>query len=366
MKKREYQYDLLRVLSMIAVIITHVSGLWVDHFSSFISGGGSLSELLHPVAACIYDSISRFAVPCFVMLSGAFLLADEKNSDYPYFYKKSFYKIGIPGIIFTILYTIYRIPLCFIGANHGPEELIRVVSDIICGKPMAHMWYFNMLIGLYLLVPVILHFKNSISENTFCKIAVVFLVFACLSCWTTENVRLYWSIGLSFEYVGYLLIGYVLRKKQWNTRHRFTLIALGVLIAIGTAFIQYYFQIVQGIEENNLAYPILSPYSPPIVVASVLIFSGFSKLRIPKLDLVVKLSENSFVIYLVHMGVLDVITKLLTVFLGRHYYLTLNCVIWIPVLTAITLLVSYFLALLYNKIYPKLHFERFMQSRKNA
>lgn len=37
---REYNYDWLRVVSMIAVIMIHVSSSWVHGFSTYISDGG--------------------------------------------------------------------------------------------------------------------------------------------------------------------------------------------------------------------------------------------------------------------------------------------------------------------------------------
>lgn len=37
---REYNYDWLRVVSMIAVIMIHVSDTWVSGFSTYVSEGG--------------------------------------------------------------------------------------------------------------------------------------------------------------------------------------------------------------------------------------------------------------------------------------------------------------------------------------
>ena len=80
-KDRESNFDLLRIISAFAVIILHVSYwfLKIDDASAF-SNCHFLTLLL--------TSITRFAVPCFFMLSGAFILADERNADYKYFYKK--------------------------------------------------------------------------------------------------------------------------------------------------------------------------------------------------------------------------------------------------------------------------------------
>lgn len=50
MKQREYKYDLLRVISMIAVIMIHVSATWVNGFSKIVAirGGYFVSGAAAP------------------------------------------------------------------------------------------------------------------------------------------------------------------------------------------------------------------------------------------------------------------------------------------------------------------------------
>lgn len=104
MEKREGNYDLLRIASTIAVIMIHVSATWFDGALKDISENGLLIDQIEmPMAICIYNSISRFAVPCFLMLSGAFILDNESNLNYKAFYSKSFSKVGVPTIVFSLL-----------------------------------------------------------------------------------------------------------------------------------------------------------------------------------------------------------------------------------------------------------------------
>lgn len=53
----------------------HVS---VAYIGDFETNGGRIynSNIWY---GYIYNTISRFAVPCFIMLSGAFILSNEKN-----------------------------------------------------------------------------------------------------------------------------------------------------------------------------------------------------------------------------------------------------------------------------------------------
>ena len=62
-KKRIYYFDVLRVIACLAVIMIHTSGTYVlRNFRTFNFWVRNL-----------FDSLSRIAVPLFVMISGALL-----------------------------------------------------------------------------------------------------------------------------------------------------------------------------------------------------------------------------------------------------------------------------------------------------
>lgn len=87
-----------------------------------------------------------------------------------------------------------------------------MLRDIIKGSPMYYMWYLYMLIGIYALTPVVIQYKDNVPEKTFYRVSFVFLILASISQWTTERVRLNWDLGRSFEYLGYFMAGYSIRK----------------------------------------------------------------------------------------------------------------------------------------------------------
>lgn len=349
---REYNYDWLRVVSMIAVIMIHVSGSWVNSFSGYVSDGGNVTELLSPMASCVYNTIPRFAVPCFIMLSGAFVLADSKTAYYREFYRKTFMKIGVPTIVFSVIYILYRLSLCLVGEQAGMKEMLDLMKDIVVGAPFYHMWYLFMMLEIYLLAPIVIRFKDSIKYEQFRKVAFVFLVLGSLSGWTTENVRLNWDIGQSFEYLGYFMVGYVIRRDLHKNNYRGTLlIGLGFLMEIAMAFIVYRFRIVNGMSEGELEYQISNPYSPMIVIVALLIFAGFTMLKMKYNVLIEKLARMSFVIYLFHAGVWDFLVKVMYKIENDTTYLrSLNNIYWIPICVGTVLILSVLLTIIYQKI----------------
>lgn len=350
--KREYNYDLLRVIAMLAVIVIHVSAMWLDDSESV----STESVILHPFSVILYNTVTRFAVPCFVMLSGAFIMDSTGTENYREFYQKQFKKVGIPTLIFSILYILYRIPVNIFGAVSGTgdlsihESMTVLIQDIIRGKPFYHMWYLFMLFGVYLLAPIAVRFKNSISYSSFRKVAYIFLIFANFSLMISGASWLNWDFGQSFEYMGYFMIGYVLRRDLKKSNFKGTVfLLLGFAVFTLTAFIRFKNLTITGIDGNVRLLKLINPYSPLTVLASLLVFAGFSMLQIPRIKIIEKLSEMSFVIYLFHAGVLHFISNLIKVVKGADFILRLDSLYWIPISSAIVFLISVLLTVIYNK-----------------
>lgn len=312
MENRKYNYELLRILSMIAVITIHVSASYVGAITSDRWLDVLYTE--HVFYSCLFNVLSRFAVPCFVMLSGAFALDSEKNAQYLYYYKKVFRRIGIPTIIFSILYFLYgilrQVAAIFIKGRPA-TGIVGVILSAIKGAPFYHMWYLYMMAGVFLLVPFVIKFKNEVGWKIFRRVAVVFFVTAILGMWTSRH-KLYWDPGYSFCYLGYFMMGYVIRKsikteeKNWKA----ILFVLGGICVLVLVACLRYVQAGYGIEDKDLKYGLVGPNNPLIAAASLLIFTGFSKLNFHK-D-VTKLSRLAFLIYLIHAGVWDILSRFVT------------------------------------------------------
>ena len=100
--KRDNNIDFLRIASMFAIIVLHVSSLYLNNEEYSPNG---------LVAAFIYDALTRFAVPCFVMISGGLVLPRIKVGETIEFYRKSIKKLLIPTVLFSLFYTLYNLSL---------------------------------------------------------------------------------------------------------------------------------------------------------------------------------------------------------------------------------------------------------------
>ena len=304
---RESNYDLLRILSCVAVIILHISSSYIAEAASSTGGFRYTGNLF---VTYIFDTITRFAVPCFVMMSGAFLLADKRNADVRYFYSKSMKKTGSVTIVFSLLYFLYVLLRKTLNVAMGEEpvsSLMLPVKNLLFGKPFYHMWYLYMLLGLYILTPLILILDESLKErkiNIFGKSLWIFLACASLSYWT-GTYTLSWDVGMQFQYLSLFMAGYVIRmwaEDRKSSVRGMAFIVLGLLIELSLALCRYYAAngTIRPLAFEVFAYEGLDPI---VVVASLLIFSGFSMLEV-KGDLSC-LSADTFVLFLFHAGVIE-------------------------------------------------------------
>lgn len=167
MKAREANFDLLRIICMVAIILIHVSSDFVAaSFAYNVTEGGVFSGNLF--LSFLFDTIPRFAVPCFVMLSGGFILADKRNTNFRYFYGKSLRNVGIQAILFSLGYTLYGIikRIMRIRMEGGSlSSLFYPIYLLLIGKPFFHMWYLFMLMMLYLMTPLILILEDGLKRR---------------------------------------------------------------------------------------------------------------------------------------------------------------------------------------------------------
>lgn len=324
-KTRENNYDLLRIISAIAVIAIHVSEVWMNaSMNAKVFGEVYRGEML-PI--CFYNALSCFAVPCFIMLSGAFILTNEKNMDYKYFYRKIFVNIGIPTLLFSLLYFLYLMGRAVLGVVIKGNEityLLQPITEWCKGRPFYHMWYLYMMVWVYLLVPIILLFKRQVGEKVFGRAAWIFLICASLGGWTSTNM-LEWDIGFSFRFVSYFMVGYEIRRiaaAKKSNKKGLVLIAAGVTVELFPIFLIRYRQVMQGITENQ----ILRPLNPLVVLASILIFAGFSYLN--RKRSFARLSGLTFYIYLIHAGLLNAVMFVLKKSGGGTYRIRKSVFRW--------------------------------------
>jgi len=346
MKNRENNYDLLRLISCIGVILIHTSSpyrndLIIDGFYSGVSA-------IEAIGILAYNVLPRFSVACFFMISGAFLLSDTRNKDLKYFFKKAFSNTLFPALLFYLGYFIISIAESALSISKNGSSFYLVflnVVNLFSGIPSKHLWTLTILFIIYLFVPIIIRIKERISEISFIKLSIIYFVICLLSA-HTSFYTFYWSPGIVLNYLGYFLIGYTIKQSVKNKKTYKWIISLiiSIICLLFTLKLQYNHTLL-AIEEIAEKYQIIDPFSPLVCLSSIFMFYAFANMNI-NIN-VHKISKYSFIIYLSHLGFIKIIFLIgqkITLYPWQPLYA-------IPTISIYALILSTLFSIIFNKVY---------------
>lgn len=339
-KKRVYYYDYLKIFASFAVVMIHISANQVGNVDVLSNDWNVIK---------FYDGLQRWAVPVFVMISGALFLG--RKISLRRLYSKSILKMFIVYGVWSLLYAFWSM---FMDNNYSVNLLIQ---KAILGH--YHTWFLLMIAGLYMIIPLV----NMIVQNK--TMMIYFLVLAFFFSIAipefnniikyavpkmSETVTLLLSkmnIHLVLGYTGYFLFGYFLSRKEISRNVEFLIYCLGIIGAIitvvGTAWFSYWLQAPVLIFHDSFTINSL------FVATAVYIFfkqhlNKPSK-TIKNQDRFVLLSKCTFGVYLIHPVFIDIFCRYFGI-----TTLSVNPIISVPLLTLAVYLVTFAASVTLNKI----------------
>ena len=255
--------DNLRVFAALAVVLLHTASITYTTFSPDLSPFWSqLSNNLWV--------LTRFCVPVFVMITGYLLLQPTKEIPYQQIIGR--YIRRIVSLLFTIGLCYAWLEIVFTEKAIGLHQFPTVISNVLTGKLWDHMWYLYMLIGLYLVIPIIKAFVRISSQRQVDALMAILTIFCVL----LPEVKLFygWSLGIPFPisgvYVLYLLLGY--RLGNTHIRSRYLLCSL--LLTAGFILLLMYL----NRQDSNYSSTHFVYESPAIFLLSGSLFLLFRNL----------------------------------------------------------------------------------------
>lgn len=333
---RIVKYDVLRVVACFAIVLLHVSASYwsvVDVQSS---------EFL---IMTIYNSLTRFAVPVFFMLSGLFLVS-PKREDVKV--GKRVLKIVLLFYVWSAFYAFQGVAVDALVGEFTMEVFRGSIERFIFGH--IHMWFLQMLAGFYILIPVarqICAKKESVQYFLTLWIVFRFVVPYVTEAfgWTTLQARVD-SLGLDILVgnFGYFLLGYYLNEIDIKKKAQWTIYTVGIAAVGVTIFLT----VLSCVETGTYVEDWFSPSSPNILIMSVAIFTCFKYCKVfdeCKRDYVWgKLANYTFFVYMFHVFVIE---KLNLIGITT---VSFPAVVSIPALTIFTFVVSLLCAFVADRI----------------
>ncbi|HLO88497.1 MAG TPA: acyltransferase family protein [Nostocaceae cyanobacterium] len=191
---KEYKYwptgDIIRVVATFAVLLIHVTQYSVRTSTSLDIDWWSLN---------IGQSLSIWAVPAFIMLSGALLLSPQSFDETPiFFYKKRLLRIGIPLLFWGVVYF-------FLEKGWNPSLSFEyLINYVWIGNISWHLSFLFAIIGLYSITPWLRLIINKM-ETKQAELIWIIMIFFLTTCVDTYNhIFGLWKWHLAFRWVPYL------------------------------------------------------------------------------------------------------------------------------------------------------------------
>lgn len=328
--KRETYFDCLRIFATFSVMLLHVA----SQNRHMVEPGDYEWNVFS-----FYDSLVRWAVPIFVMISGALFLSREQSLEQ--IFKKNILRIVTAFVFWSALYALINLIM-------GRSEPKNALREFVEGP--THLWFLFMIAGLYILVPLLQKIVADFNMTKYLvllSLAFTFVfpyIITLLSLYSEKlssiangvlkSVCFYFTRG----YVGYFVFGYYFSridiKKKW--RRLIYLLGFGALLV--TAFASEIFPVSDkgavSIFHDNLSLNVM------LVSVALFIFAKNNlslQSASPKLkEIIRKLSEYSFGAYLVHAMVITQLNHLL----GLNT-LSFNPLISVPVISVTAFVISF-------------------------
>jgi surface polysaccharide O-acyltransferase-like enzyme len=267
-KPRRMNYgDAVRILGTIAVVVGHVADLRL--FSTHV--------LDRDWWVCnVWDAVTRWAVPCYIMLSGALLLDPARAEPPGEFYRKRLARIGVPLAFWTIFFMWFDVYYTHWSTPH--QSWIKLAL----GKPYTHLHFIFRIAGLYFFTPMMRVWLRHTTRRMQWSAVVVALALSCGDSIMNAITGNEPSVFARFvPFVGYYLLGYMLR----DTRLEKTQVGwcwLGfilscVMLAGGTGLTVYWFHQPETFLKGPpslemIQYDFLSPVRILMAICAWLIF----------------------------------------------------------------------------------------------
>lgn len=298
--EKNFNLNVMRAVAIGAVVLIHGS-MNTFYMAPVDSVAWNITNLCY--------SLSRFCVPLFFMIS-AFLLIKE-DMDIGPFFRRRLARIVLPFLAWSMIY----------GVLTGEDIFSRhwLVDVVINHNAMAQLWFLYTLTGLYLLMPLVslIYYKGG---RPFCLFYTLFtFLFSCAFPFLSDafkvNIAFVGNMALNNfnAYVIFLFLPLLIKDMAFTRQRGWLAAGLFILAAIvmftGTRAVSL---AAHAPRETYYTY-----FYPPTVVASAALFYLMLNARFtfsPQArKRIASVAECSFGIFLAHMVVYLIITRLINV-----------------------------------------------------
>ena len=293
--ERVVYYDILNILAMISVVAMHVNG--IVHGNPRTSAWNT---------SLIVDCICYWAVPVFMMISGATLMNYREKYDTKTFFKKRLLKVLVPFVFWAIFMTVWKVYTKQMEFKQI-SSVKKFLNIILTNKEEGTYYFMFEILGIYLTMPLLSLLAKDENRRTLWFVVLLYFIFNGVLKNVIPLIGIEYNNSLTIQlgnYVIFVLLGYLLSTQDLTKKQK---IALYISAIIGLLFryiITFILSKQSGVVvKNTWGY---SQWHSILLAGAVFVFIKDLKINEKiknnkKLANVLKeISSCSFGIYLIH------------------------------------------------------------------
>ena len=302
-KKRILYYDMLNIAACIAVIALHHNGL-VHVFT-----GDSVWK------ECLAAEVGFYwAVPVFLMLSGATLMRYREKYSTKVFFKKRLTRVVFPWLFWSVFFLIWKTAKGQLTwESYGVKEII---NSILSCRAEDVYWFFPVIIGIYLFMP----FLSMAAKDGYRKVLWYVVIYGIIVngtipvlC-TITGIQWNWSFNMPLgDYYIFVILGYLLSTTEISKKWRVGIYITGICCALLRYSGVYLLSMRDG-AKNTLFFGYGQFHSFGLAIAVFVLFKYMKWDRIFSAGvqkMISQIAGCSLGIYLIHKQVMQTELNLL-------------------------------------------------------
>lgn len=337
-ESRKLQVDILRILAAFSVVVLHSAA----QFWNVLPVTGIEWKIVNA-----YDACFRFGVPVFVMISGALFLDPARKLDVGRLYRHNILRLVVIYVLWSGIYGLFSCCLKDSGSLTWKQVLVSMAGGQI------HLWYLPMLVGIYVLLPVLCSWILHAGTQNIQYFLLLFVVLQILRTTamvlveseTFQQILALGEIQMACSYLGYFVWGYYIMHVGIPEKyHRY--LYLSVLPSMALNILISNWQTARNGVADGRIYDSYGLFTFLITTAVFLFFMNRGKKRTygrVSRAVIPEVSRATLGIYLTHVGIMDLL-KLL----GIHSLMV--PVVGVPLLALVVFALGYMVSALLRRI----------------